>query len=120
MKNPVVHFEIHGRDSEKTQAFYHALFEWQIDVIPEMNYGLVKAPEDGPGIGGGVVGGVPDTPAFVTFYVAVPDVEAALAKVEELGGKRLFGPMDIPKGPTIGQFTDPDGNMVGVVQEEEG
>jgi len=28
----------------------------------------------------------------VTFYVEVPDVEAALVKAESLGGTRVFGP----------------------------
>jgi uncharacterized protein len=32
----------------------------------------------------------------VTFYVGVPDVEAALVKAESLGGKRLFGPEAVP------------------------
>jgi len=35
----------------------------------------------------------------VTFYVGVPDIEAALVKAESLGGKRLFGPEAVPGGP---------------------
>ena len=31
----------------------------------------------------------------MTFYVGVPDVEAALAKAESLGGKRIMGPETI-------------------------
>ena len=48
------------------------------------------------------------------FYVAVPDVEAALAKAESLGGKRLMGPERAPSGLVVGHFTDPEGNLVGV------
>ena len=31
MSNPVVHFEIGGRESEKTQKFYTELFGWQTE-----------------------------------------------------------------------------------------
>ena len=53
----------------------------------------------------------------VTFYVEVPDVEAALTKAESLGGTRAFGPETIMGGTVLGQFTDPEGHMIGVVQE---
>ncbi len=43
-------------------------------------------------------------------------MEAALAKAESLGGNRTMGPDQVPEGPVIGLFQDPDGNTVGVVQ----
>jgi uncharacterized protein len=52
----------------------------------------------------------------VTFYVEVPDVEAALAKAESLGGSRMMGPEEPMEGTVIGLFTDPEGRVVGVVQ----
>ena len=85
-----------------------------------MNYGIVQrdgnVTAEGVGIGGGVGAGPEGYPGHVTFYVEVPDVEAALAKAESLGGKRMMGPDQVPEGPVIGQFQDPDGNTVGVVQ----
>ena len=51
----------------------------------------------------------------VTFYVEVPDVEAALAKAEELGGSRIMGPDDVMGRMVIGQFADPEGHVVGLV-----
>jgi predicted enzyme related to lactoylglutathione lyase len=33
-------------------------------------------------------------PGHVTFYVEVPDVEAALVRAEQLGGTRLMGPTE--------------------------
>jgi predicted enzyme related to lactoylglutathione lyase len=48
--------------------------------------------------------------------VEVPDVEAALAKAESLGGKRTMGPDQVPGGPVIGLFQDLDGHTVGVAQ----
>jgi predicted enzyme related to lactoylglutathione lyase len=87
-----------------------------------MNYGMVArdanlSPE-GIGIGGGIGGPGPDGyPGHVTFYVGVPDVEAALAKAESLGGKRVMGPERIDGAKVeIGLLTDPEGHLVGVVK----
>jgi predicted enzyme related to lactoylglutathione lyase len=53
----------------------------------------------------------------VTFYVEVPDVEAALAKAESLGGTRLMGPDEVPgMGIVLGHFSDPEGRLIGLVQ----
>ncbi len=49
--------------------------------------------------------------------VEVLDVEAALAKAESLGGSRLMGPDEVPGGgPVIGQFADPEGHAIGLIQ----
>jgi uncharacterized protein len=116
---PVVHFEVVGRDGEKLQSYYSELFGWQIDANNPMGYGIVQREgntnADGVGIGGGVGPGPEGYAGHVTFYVEVPDVEAALAKAEELGGARLMGPDEVMPGLSIGQFTDPEGHMVGLV-----
>jgi len=120
MGQPVVHFEIIGKDGEKLQRYYGELFGWEIDSNNPMHYGMVTregnlAP-DGSGIGGGVAGGPEGYEGHVTFYVAVPDVEAALAKAESLGGSRMMGPDKVMDTIEIGLFNDPDGHLVGVVK----
>ena len=70
---------------------------------------------DGIGIGGGVGRGPEGYEGHVTFYVEVPDVEAALAKAEELGGSRMMGPEQMGPDLVIGMFGDPEGHVVGVV-----
>ena len=121
MGQPVVHFEIIGREGKKLQDYYSELFGWGIDADNPMNYGMVDREEnvntDGVGIGGGVGVGPEGYDGHVTFYVEVPDVEAALAKAESLGGSRLMGPDEVPGGgPVIGQFSDPEGHAIGVIQ----
>ena len=108
----VVHFEIVGRDGKRTQQFYAALFDWQIDANNPMNYGLVAA-EPG-GIAGGIAGSTEGS--RVTFYVAVPDLAAALAKASSLGGRTLLEPHAVPGGPEIALFADPDGNVIGLLK----
>jgi hypothetical protein len=89
-----------------------------------MKYGLVaregNTNAEGVGIGGGVGGGPEGYPGHVTFYVEVPDVEASLAKAEELGGTRMMGPDEPMPGLTVGLFQDPEGHIVGVVSGQQG
>jgi predicted enzyme related to lactoylglutathione lyase len=119
MPQPVVHFEIVGRDGERLQAYYSELFGWEIQTYGQ-GYGLIPREghtnPDGIGIGGGVAQGPDGYDGHVTFYVEVPDVEAALVKAESLGGERMMGPEEVMEGVEIGLFTDPEGHVVGVVQ----
>lgn len=113
MANPVAWFEVTGGDGGALQRFYTEAFGWRIDADNSMSYGMVEAEEGG--IGGGVASG-PDGSAQVTFYVSVPDLQAALDKVGQLGGKTLDPPMEVPDGPTIAYFSDPAGNRVGLMK----
>jgi len=115
----VVHFEVVGQDGKKLQSYYSELFGWQIDANNPMGYGMVSRDgntnAEGVGIGGGVGPGPEGYEGHVTFYVEVPDVEAALAKAEKLGGSRMMGPDEPTEGLVIGMFQDPEGHVVGVV-----
>jgi predicted enzyme related to lactoylglutathione lyase len=119
--NPVVHFEIIGSEPEALRGYYGELFGWDFDtsgpVADEVSepgdYGFID-PGDNGGIPGGIGGGPTFEPRTV-FYVGVDNVEAALARAEELGGTRVSGPHSKPDSPLrVGFFTDPEGNVVGV------
>lgn len=119
MGQPVVHFEVVGKDGDRLRSYYSELFGWEIDADNPMNYGLVQREgnlgDDGIGIGGGVGQGPEGYEGHVTFYIEVPDVEAALAKAESLGGTRVMGPETIMGELVLGQFTDPEGHLIGLV-----
>ncbi|HVD57011.1 MAG TPA: VOC family protein [Thermoleophilaceae bacterium] len=120
MGQPVVHFEIIANDAEKLRGYYSELFGWEFNADNPMNYGTVdreaNTNADGIGIGGGIGAGPEDYEGHVTFYIEVPDVEAALAKAESLGGSRMMGPENVMEGIEIGLFNDPEGRTVGVVK----
>jgi predicted enzyme related to lactoylglutathione lyase len=121
MGQPVVHFEVIGSDDGALRSYYGDLFGWEIDADNPMRYGIVdreaNVNDEGVGIGGGVGWVGPEGgESYVTFYVEVPDVEAALQRAESLGGSRVMGPMEIPEGPELGQFKDPEGNLIGLVK----
>jgi len=120
MGQPVVHFEVVGKDGDKLKKYYSELFGWEIDSNNEMSYGMVsregnQAP-DGLGIGGGIDAGPEGYEGHVTFYVAVDDIEEALQKAESLGGTRVMGPERIMDMLDLGQFKDPEGHLIGLVQ----
>jgi predicted enzyme related to lactoylglutathione lyase len=111
MSCPVTWFEVTGKDAVKLRSFYSDLFGWKIDANNPMNYGMVEAGEGG--VGGGIGQG---DGAQVTFYVTVADPAATLNKAEAMGGKTTMPVMDVPGGPTIAQFADPEGNVIGIMK----
>ncbi|HWX96355.1 MAG TPA: VOC family protein [Solirubrobacteraceae bacterium] len=114
MPNPVVHFEVLGKDAEALQAFYGKVFDWELNpVMP--TYAMVSTGAEG-GIAGGI-GSPPDSSAgHVTFYVEVDDLAAALQQIESAGGRTIQPPMDVPNGPSIALFADPEGHVIGLVK----
>lgn len=120
MGRPVVHFEVVGRDGGRLQRYYAELFDWRVNADNEMKYGLVDRGEnlnaEGIGLGGGIGQGPEGYEGHVTFYVEVPSVEESLAKAESLGGTRVMGPETIMGRMVLGQFKDPDGNLIGLIE----
>jgi len=78
-----------------------------------MKYGMVDT--GGPGGINGSVGGSQDGGNRVSVYVQVEDLDAAVAKVERLGGKTILPPSQVPGGPKLAMFADPAGNVTGLL-----
>lgn len=125
MGSPVVHFEIIGKDPKALHDYYGELFGWQFHVGDALSeevsapgqYGFVDGSTT-DGINGGVGGGA-NHENKVLVYIGVPNVEAALAKAEILGGRRVLGPVTAPDGDfVVAQFTDPEGNLIGLAGSE--
>jgi uncharacterized protein len=113
MGNPTMWFEVAAKDREAMKGFYSGMFEWEMTDMEEMPYTTIE--NNAQGIPGGI-GSAPDgSDGHVTFYVEVDDVEAGLAKAESLGGSRVMGPMELPRGGKIGLFADPEGQVVGLM-----
>jgi predicted enzyme related to lactoylglutathione lyase len=122
MGQPVVHFEVVGKDGDKLRSYYSELFGWEFgEPIGPTNYAVTpregNTNADGAGIGGGIGTGPEGYDGHVTFYVEVDDVGAALEKAESLGGTRMMGPTQMDDPPiTIALFTDPEGHVIGLVK----
>jgi predicted enzyme related to lactoylglutathione lyase/CBS domain-containing protein len=113
---PVVHFEIGAADGERSRRFYSELFGWGVDVDERTGYGVVRTGSE-VGIAGGIASSPPGVPSWVTFYVAVPDLDAALARAGVLGGRTVVAPTEIGPGMAFAMFADPEGNIIGLFRE---
>jgi predicted enzyme related to lactoylglutathione lyase len=112
MGRPVVYFEIGCRDRAKTGDFYSKLFGWQITAAGPASNIQTGSPQ---GIQGHITSLGHEPEHYTMFYVDVEDVQAALDKAVELGGKKLVGPIKIPTG-TFAWFSDPEGNTIGLLK----
>jgi len=107
----VVHFEMPYDDRERMAKFYRDAFGWQTRMLGEEmgNYVIAtttETDESGPKRPGAINGGFfarkPDWPAqHPSLVIAVDNIQAAMKKVAEAGGKVLGEPIEIPG---IGQY----------------
>lgn len=117
MGQPVALFEVISADHERAQRFYSELFGWQIAANPGWGgYALVDTGAGESAIGGGIGPSEGPGDTGVRFYVRVDDLDTYLARAEQLGGRRLVEPTDLPED--YGRFAfaaDPDGNPIGLL-----
>ena len=95
-------------DVEAARGFYSALFGWEVDPVPESGgrYWVIKGSD---GSNGGMMPlPTEGIPSFWQPYFAVDSLEAAQAKVRELGGRVLMEPMPVPSGAFVAVL-DPHG-----------
>jgi predicted enzyme related to lactoylglutathione lyase len=113
MANPIIHVEVIGQDAQKLHAFYGQAFGWEIHPAPQ-NYGMIHTGTE-RGIAGGI-GQANQGAGHVTFYVEVGDINAALARIEKLGGKTLTPRTEIPDQVVFALFADPEGHTIGLTE----
>lgn len=106
-------------DPEAAKNFYGGLFGWEFEDMPMDSPGVyTMARIEGDDVAG--LGSQPPEmagmPAVWSVYLAVDDVDAATAKVEEAGGKVAVPAMDVMDQGRMAMMTDPAGATVGLWQ----
>lgn len=109
-KHPFVHIEFSARDRLEAAKFYGAVFGWETQDMPEMNYTTFDTGE-GPGGGFNPVGDQIQA-GDVFVYIGTDDIDATLAKIVAQGGKTVVPKSEIPGVGWFAFFNDPTGNMV--------
>ena len=96
-------FELMTTDIDGAKEFYSNLFGWATENMPmgDMNYTIVKVGEEGLGGIMSIPTQAEGAPPNWGVYVTVEDVDATARNSEELGGKILVPPTDIPN---VGRF----------------
>ena len=114
-----MHFEIPYDDGDRARAFYRDAFGWQLRSCREglhlANTGPTARGGQEPGfINGGMMRREgPDGPIIV---IDVDDIDASLAKIEELGGQTLLGRQQVGEMGWAAYFKDVEGNSMGLWQ----
>jgi predicted enzyme related to lactoylglutathione lyase len=109
--------DLMSSDPEKARAFYGALFGWTFDVGPAETGFYAMAKLDGANACG--IGGQPPGSQFPpawSVYFGTADADATIAKVKELGGSVVMGPMDVMEEGRLAFLADPTGAHFGVWQ----
>ena len=100
-------------DLEAAKAVYTAL----LGISPQHDASYYVGYEvEGQHIGL-VPGGASQGMTSPVAYWHVPDIEAKLAEVTAAGGTVKDAPRDVGNGRLVATFTDPDGNVLGVLQD---
>jgi predicted enzyme related to lactoylglutathione lyase len=123
MTGRVVHFEIPFDDGDRARKFYSDAFGWNVMEIPDMHYTIVQtgpSSEDGRPSEAGFIGGgmlkreSPTDRPVIT--IDVEDIDAALEKIESLGGSKILGRQEVGEMGYAAYFKDVEGNLMGLWQ----
>lgn len=106
-------YELMTTDADAASRFYQDVFDWRVSPSgqPGMDYRLITA---SAGQVGGILAldadmlGEGAHPAWLG-YLAVDDVDACAASVEQAGGRIVVPPSDIPDVGRFAMVTDPQG-----------
>jgi predicted enzyme related to lactoylglutathione lyase len=110
MSNSVVWFELPAADTNRAREFYARLFGWTFERFDDQDYHLTYE------AGGAVYGASGEQ--GVLAYFGVEDIDAAIARVRELGGE-AGEKQEVPGVGEYAHCSDLDGNRFGLYRQEE-
>lgn len=110
--------ELATRDLGAAKKFYTELLGWRLKESNAAGMAYHEIVVGGEHVGGLYQMGPEygDAPPHWTAYVAVDDVDARAARVEELGGKVCVPPTDIPDVGRFCVINDPSGATLSLIK----
>jgi predicted enzyme related to lactoylglutathione lyase len=105
-------FELHTAAYDDAVSFYRDVFKWDAHAMDTDEFRYTTLGE-----GEGMLAGIMDDaaePSGWNVYFAVPDADAALERIVELGGKIIRPAEDTPYG-RLAQAADPTGAVFRIV-----
>lgn len=128
-KDPVVHFEMPYKDSNRVASFYSKVFGWDMNNLGAgmSDYVIATTSETDannmittPGnINGGFFPLTNDSAQYPSVVISVDNIHESMQKIKDAGGKLLGEPADIPGIGSYVSFTDSEGNRVSILQPIE-
>jgi hypothetical protein len=116
MPGQIVHIEIPADDTEEGREFWGSLFGWQFEAYPSgtSEYHMTQI---GDAQGGAITNMEPGKRG-TRVYFDVEDIDAGVARVNDLGGK-AEAKMPVPGMGWFSTCSDPHGNEFGLWQTDE-
>jgi predicted enzyme related to lactoylglutathione lyase len=111
--------ELTTPDQKAGAQFYTDLFGWDIEESPIDEESVYLTGKLRDAEIAGIAGQMPalaGQPAFWGVYLAVDDVDAVTAKIEQAGGRVDAGPFDVLDAGRMTALQDPTGARVGLWQ----
>lgn len=116
--NPVIWFEIPVKDLDRASQFYAHVFgvAFEEQSMGETQMAFFPMLMDAGGAAGTLVKGEGYAPceSGTLIYFTTPDIEAALARASERGGKTLTAKTAIGEYGYMGIMQDSEGNRIGL------
>jgi predicted enzyme related to lactoylglutathione lyase len=108
-----------SRDLDRLTGFYRSLLgATEIERVPaEGPTFFVRLRIGDSDVGVVSDGDAPEGPQRMLLSIDVPDVDALLPRVAELGGQVRGPANDMPWGQRVAHLQDPDGNTVNLTQQ---
>jgi len=115
MAGQMVHFEIPAGDTSRARRFWGSLFGWDFQEYPAPSeYHMARCSET---TGGAIYVPDPGDKRGTRTYFDVDDINAAVARVSELGGEG-GDPMPVPSMGWFAICKDTEGNEFGLWQTD--
>jgi uncharacterized protein len=125
MKNIMTHFAIHIDDIDRAKGFYDEVFDWGFQSYGPSDFLQIKADktESGELIGAlqaRKYSPVPEKIIGLECTVGVENVDDIIEKVKNHGGQLLMPKTTIPNVGWIAKFLDTEGNLICIMQYDNG
>ena len=118
------YFDLTVRDLAAARRFFEAALDWRFERfdMPFEYWRIQAGPADEPGIDGGI-GALADVSVgsgapCTTITMPVRDLDAALARVMEAGGRVIEPRMPIPGVGWYATCAEPGGLMFGLIEAD--
>ena len=113
MSAPVTQWQIVTTDPDTLGKFYGDLFGWKIRTNNALGYREIATGS----IDGGLWPAPPGAASFVQLFVAVPDVDASVARAIAMGARLIVPVTALPDGDVMAVLADPMGVTFGLVRQ---
>lgn len=116
----ITHIEFPADDTERARRFYSELFGWQFQEMEGLPGYFLFNTGPASAIGGAIGERGRSTGERTRLYIETDSIDAALARVHELGGTVVTEKTEIPGQGWYAVVNDPEGNELGLYEGQAG